>query len=134
MKKHIRATLPENVRKLYQRSIVAYQSKKLSIKFNVKDKTEFYHQSNLVYHGRCSNQTCREDYIGETDRRIKEWIINHNKRDKNSHILKHSPEEGHTHLWDRDFKVLGNNYHSAFKRKISEALFIKQLKPSLNVK
>ena len=52
----------------------------------------------------------------------------------NSHKLKHSREEGHTHVWDKDVKVLGNNYRSAFKRKISEALFIKQLKPSLNVK
>ena len=74
------------------------------------------------------------DYIGETDGRIKERIIDHNKSDKNSHILKHSRKEGHTHVWDRDFKVLGNNYRSAFKRKISEALFIKKLKPSLNVK
>ena len=58
---------------------MTYQSKKLPTKFNVKDKTEFYHQSNLVYYGKCSNQTCTEDYIGETNRRIKERIINHNK-------------------------------------------------------
>ena len=134
MKKHIRATLPENIRKLYQRSIVTYQSKKLSIKFNIKDKTEFYHQCNLVYHGKCPNQTCTEEYIGETDRRVKEGIIYDNKFDKNSHILKHSREEGHTRVWDKDFKVLGNNYRSAFKRKISKALFIKQLKSSFNVK
>ena len=38
---------------------------------------------------------------------IKERIIDHNKHDKNSHILKHSPEGGHTHTWDKDFKVLG---------------------------
>ena len=57
-----------------------------------------------------------------------------NKRDKNSHILKHSREEGQNHVWDKDFQVLGNNYCSALKRKISEALMIKQLKPSLNVK
>ena len=113
---------------------MTYQSKKLSSKFNVKDKTEFYHQSNIVYYGKCPNQTCAEGNTGETDRRIKERIIDHSKCDKNSHILKHSLEEGHTHVWDKDFKVLGNNYRSAFKRKISEALFIKQLKPSRNVK
>ena len=128
LKKHIRKTLPENVHVL-----VTYQSKELSSKFKVKDKTEFYHQSNLVYYGKCPNQTCTEDYIGETDRRIKERIIDHNKHDKNPHILKYS-WEGHTHVWDKDFKVLGNNYCSAFKRKIGEALFIKQLKSSLNVK
>ena len=129
MKKHVRKTLPENVL-----VIVTYQSKKLSTKFNVKDKTEFYHQSNLVFYGKCLIQTCAEGYIGEIDRRIKERIIDNNKRDKNSHILKHFRKEGHTHIWDKDFKVLGNNYFSVFKRKISETLLIKQLKPSLNVK
>ena len=42
MKKHIKKTLPENVQ-----AIVTYQSKMLSTKFNVKDKTELYHQSNF---------------------------------------------------------------------------------------
>ena len=65
---------------------------------------------------------------------MKERIIDHNKRDKNSHILKHSREEGHTHVSGKDFKVLGNNYRSPFKRRNSKALFIKQLKPSLNTK
>ena len=41
MKKYIRKTLPENVQ-----AIVTHQTKKLSTRFNVKDKTEFYHQSN----------------------------------------------------------------------------------------
>ena len=62
---------------------------------------------------------------GETDRRIKKRIIDHNKRDKNSHILKHSREEAQSHVWDKHFKELGNNYRSALKWKISEALFIK---------
>ena len=88
---------------------MAYQSEKLSTKFNVQDETEFYHQSNLVYYGKWSNQSFTEDYIGEADRRIMERIIDHNKRDKNSHVLKHSREESHTHVWDKDFKVLGNN-------------------------
>ena len=60
--------------------------------------------------------------------------MDHNKHDKNSHLLKHSREKNHQHVWENNFKVLGNNYCSNFKRKISEALFIKQLKPSLNVK
>ena len=63
------------------------------------------------------------DYIGETDARIKEIIIDHNKRDKNSNIIKHSREEGHSYVQDKDFKGLGNNYRSAFKWKISEACF-----------
>ena len=53
--------------------------------------------------------------------------MDHNTRDKNSHLLKHSREKNHQHVWENDFKVLGNNYRSNFKRKISEALFTKQL-------
>ena len=74
-----------------------------------------------------SQSNIPKDYNGETDRSIKERIIDNNKRDKNSHILKHYSEEGHTHVQDKDFKVIGNNYRSVFKRKISEALLIKQL-------
>ena len=51
---------------------------------------------------------------------------------KNSHLLKHAREKGHTHVWENDFKILGNNYQSNIKRKISEFLFIRQLKPTLN--
>ena len=32
-----------------------------------------------------------------------------------------------------DFKVLGSGYSSDFKRKISEALHIKELRPDLNI-
>ena len=38
----------------------------------------------------------------------------------------------HTDVWEHDFKLLGNNYQSNIKRKISESLLIRQLKPSLN--
>ena len=67
----------------------------MSTKFCVEDKTKFYHQSNLVYFGKYFNQTCIEDYLGVTDLRIKKRIIDHNKRDKNSLVLKQSLEEDH---------------------------------------
>ena len=38
----------------------------------------------------------------------------------------------HNHVWEDDSKLLGNNYQSNIKRKISESLFIRQLKSSLN--
>ena len=40
------------------------------------------------------------------NRRIMERIVDHNKRDKNSHILKHSREESQSHLWDKDYWVI----------------------------
>ena len=35
-----------------------------------------------------------------------ERIVDHNKRDKNSHILKHSREESQSHVWDKDYWVI----------------------------
>ena len=71
-------TLPENVK-----IIITYQSKKLSLKFPTKDKAEFQHQNNLVYYSQCPNDQCRKDYVGESDRRIEQRIIDHNKHNKN---------------------------------------------------
>ena len=59
-------------------------------------------------------------------------IQDHNNRDKNSHFLKHAREKGHNHGWENDFKILGNNYQSNMKRKISKCLYTRQLKPTLN--
>ena len=115
MKKHLNKSLPTEVK-----TTVTYQSKKLGTKFQLKDKTRFNHQNNLVYYSKCPDKTCNEDYVGETDRKIEERIMDHNKRDKNSHLLKHSREKNHQHVWENDFKVLGNNYRSNFKEKISE--------------
>ena len=47
-------------------------------------------------------------------------------------MLKHSRDNLHKHVWEDDFKLLGNNYESNIKRKISESIFIRQLKPLLN--
>ena len=73
-------------------------------------------------------------HVGETDRRIKECIIDYNKRDKSSHLLKHAHESQHIHVWNDSFKILNGNYKSNRKRKISETLYIRTLKPTLNVK
>ena len=129
MKKHLNKSLPTEVK-----TIVTYQSKKLETKFQLKYKTRFNQQNNLVYYSKCPNKTSNENYVGETDRRIEERIMDNNKRDKNSHLLKHSRERNRQHACENDVKVLGNNYRSNFKREISEVLFIEQLKPSLNVK
>ena len=114
------------------KAMVTYQSKKLTSRFPVKDKIDFQHQNNVANYGKCPNPNCKDDYIGETDRRVIERVIDHNKRDKKSHMLKHSRDKLHNHVWEDDSKLLGNNYQSNIKRKISESLFIRQLKPSLN--
>ena len=91
IKKHLNKSLPSEVK-----TTVTYKSKKLGTKFQLKDKIKFHQQNNPVYYSKCPDKTCNEDYVRETDRRIKERIINHNKHDKNSHLLKHSREEPST--------------------------------------
>ena len=91
MKKHLNKSLPTEVK-----TTVTYQSKKLGTKFQLKDKTKFHRQSNLVCYSKCLDKTCNEDYVGETDRRIEQRIIDHNNCDKNSHLLKLLREEPST--------------------------------------
>ena len=112
--------------------MISYKSTKLSTKFPVKDKTDFQHKNNVVYHIKCPSQGCHKNYIGEMNRRIVWGIQDHNNRDKNLHLLKHAHEKGHNDVWKNDFKILGNNYQSNIKHKISESLYIRQLKPTLN--
>ena len=47
-------------------------------------------------------------------------------------MLEHSSDKLHTHVWEDDFKLVGNYYQSNIKCKINESSFIRQLKPSLN--
>ena len=112
--------------------MISYRSAKLSTKFPIKDKTDFQHKHN-VYYGKCLNEGCKDGYIGETERCIVERIKGHSSKDNSSHLLKHAGENGHTHVWEKDFQILCKNYQSSFKQKISESLFIKQLKLMLNV-
>ena len=104
------------------------------MEFQLKDLTKFHQQNNLIYYSKFPDKTCDKDYVGEKDRGTEGNILDHNKRDKNSHLLKYSHEKKHRYVRENDFKVLGNNYRSNFKRKTSETVFVKQLKPSLNVK
>ena len=97
-------------------------------------QNKFEHRHNIVYFSRCPNVTYNETYVGETDRRIKELIMDHNKRDKSSHLLKQACEIQHNHVREDHFKIPNGNYNSSVQRKIREALCIRTLKPTLNVK
>ena len=91
------------------------------------------HLHNVVYHAKCPNKKCKFEYTGETQCRIQKRVIQHNKKDKKSHLLIHANETKHRRVWMNDFKIIGSGYSSKYKRKISESLFIKKLKPDLNV-
>ena len=47
-----------------------------------------------------------ERNVGETTRRLEGRVIDHNKRDKNSHILKHGKERNHQPMDINNVKIL----------------------------
>ena len=109
------------------------QQEKINMNNNNNDNSntnnEFKHD--LVYYFKCPE--CQEDYIGEIGRRLYERICDHRGKDRKSHMLKHSLENNHKQVSFEDFRIFRNGYtNNKIKRKISEALFIKELRPSLN--
>ena len=86
----------------------------------------------LVYKVTCAHDGCGEFYIGETGRRLQERIKDHNARDKSSSLCKHALETGHPPVNIEQFLVLNDGLNNYKKRKLSEALFIKEQKPTLN--
>ena len=114
--------------------MITYQGTKLSSRFQVKNQTKFEQRNDVVYCYKCSENDWDDFYVGETDRWISERIIEHNKRDKNTHPLQHAQNKTHSRVWVNDFTIVNNNCRSKIKRKISESSYIKSKKPMLNTK
>ena len=73
----------------------------------------------LIYHMKCPEPICIDDYVGESARRIKD----HDGRDHTSHVLKHSIEKSYKDVNTIDFKIIDKNFHnSTRKQKIAEAI------------
>ena len=71
--------------------------------------------------------------LGETERRIIERTADHYRKDKQSLLLKHALISNHPVIDSKDLKVTDKNYHgNKYKRKISEALYIRQYRPLVN--
>ena len=112
---------------------ITYTGHKLNTRFQIKDKTAQIHKHDLVYYVKCPDQSCNQDYLGETGRRIIERTADHSGKDKHSHLFKHACNEKHKHVDLDNIKVIDSGYHNKrFKIKIFEALYIKQYKPILN--
>ena len=69
---------------------ITFTVKKLNSCFSIKDKISFEHQHDLIYYVNCTKPSCRDDYIGETSRRIIERIKDHSGRDHSSQMVKHN--------------------------------------------
>ena len=129
LNKHVKKVLPEN-----HLSRHAYSSKNLGSFFNIKDQTKLKHNNNLTYLVKCSEKTCSENYLGEITRRINERVLEHAAcKYKNSHMLQHTLQSDHPSVLLNEFKILGKgSNNNRVKRKRSEALLIKQHRPTLN--
>ena len=88
MKKILKTLLPDNIK-----TDAVFKGNQLGSCFNIKDKAKFPHKHDLVYRAECPEESCNDDYIGETARHISERAIKHSGRDKNSHILKQQIEK-----------------------------------------
>ena len=72
--------------------------------------------------------------VGESGRRVLEWVKDHNGRDTSSHVFKHYVAADHQFVSCDDLRIVGKNYHNKKrKQEIAEVLLIKNLKPSLNM-
>ena len=81
----------------------------------------------VVYHVKC--EQCRNDYVGETGRSLETRMKEHVTR-ANSALYEHCENTGHT-FDPKNTKVLATeDIH--LKRRVKEAIQIKQMRPTLN--
>ena len=99
---------------------------KLRLHFNIKDDTNKQRKLDLVYFSRCPSMDCADSYIGETARSA--------SNDTKLHIVKLGLNSNHKTVNIGNFKILNMGYsYNIYKRGMSEALFVKQYHPSLNM-
>ena len=81
----------------------------------------------------CKLKPCRDNYVGETGRKIIDRIRDHISRGHASHIVKRSIETSPTDVNTANFKIIDMNFSNCKrKRKIAESLWIKDLRHTLN--
>ena len=123
MKRSVQQTLTDT------NIVTIYKNKKLSTKFNVKDNTHKVHKHNVIYKASCPVPTCNATYIGETARRLDQ----HGGKDNNPCFFRHSVDTGHAMVDSNNFKIIAKGSTHTCTRKITEVVYIKLDKPSLNV-
>ena len=131
---HVLKSFKKGMRKMLPNKLkphIVFTGGKVGRSFQIKDKTEIKHNHDITYYKECPEKQCNENYIGEPGRRISESIIDHTARDSKSYVHKHCIGTGHISPDINDVIIIGSNFRkNVFKRKIAEALLIKQLKPS----
>ena len=80
-----------------------------------------------MYYSKCEN--CKDDYIGETGRSLETRMKEHTSR-SSSALFEHCENTGH-HIKPENTRVITSE-DSNIKRRVKEAINIKQRRPSLN--
>ena len=93
----------------------------------VKDRTDKMKKCGIIYHIKCDS--CEGDYVGETARQLDIRLKEHMSR-SSSAIYEHCEGEGHK-IRPENTKVLMSE-DNFWKRKVKEAIEIRQRRPSLN--
>ena len=82
----------------------------------MKDRTKH----DIIYFGKCPEQNCTNNYLGESARRISERIIDYGGRDKKSHLFfRHAVVNEHRNASYDDFKIIRSGFrNNAFKKRL----------------
>ena len=129
LKRSITKILPKTIQLKF-----GFTGGKLTTHFQIKDKTIFEHNHDIVYLGTCPKNNCSDNYVGESACHISERIIDHNGRDQNSHLFKHSCCKNHLNTSKTNFQIISSGFkNNYYRRKIPEVLLIKQIRRSSNV-
>ena len=109
------------------KGLVAYKAKRLSSSFNLKDQIKKKYQHNVVYRVDCHD--CDKFYIGESGQRIEERVFDHGDRDRSYIVYKHSLTTCRKEISMDIVTITKSNFGTYYKRKVSEAICIKQKRP-----
>ena len=130
LKRSIKKLLPKETQLEF-----GFTDSKLSTHFQIKDQVELEHNHDVVHVRTCPENNCSDNYVGESTRRIPERIIYQYGGDQNSHLFNHNCIKHHPNTSKNDLKIISTGFKNNYcRRKIAEALLIKQIKPYLNVK
>ena len=85
-------------------------------------------KKNVVYKVQCPHEDCEETYIGETERRIYERVLDHSGRDMNSTVFRHSTLTGHGPITMDNVKIIAKGFKRNDTRELTTKTYIERSK------
>ena len=103
-----------------------------SLLMHLKDPIPDAHKTDIIYHWKCPTNNCTAEYIGETNRSLKERVSDH-KNQTTSAIRNHHISTKHPKAELKDFTIIDRE-NNTLHHRAKEALHIPIKDPSLNRK